>query len=96
MLRGIKSPCDLKLQHKSADPSTRAPVVPSSARSVYFIFPGCSALLLHPLIASASAQEALQLLEGHQTHIPYGLTWAVLILGAMAINFNLYKWLATW
>ena len=42
------------------------------------------------------ATEAVQLLYGHQTNIPYSITWVILLYGIYKMWLELFKWLATW
>ena len=53
-------------------------------------------IFLGALPVHATAQEAVQLLYGHQTNIPYSFTWIILLYGAYKMYFGIYRWLASW
>jgi hypothetical protein len=56
-----------------------------------------SLVCLSPSVAKASvdAAEALQLLDGYETHIPFSVTWGVLIAGGTYLLFEFYKMMAS-
>lgn len=45
--------------------------------------------------ATNGAAEALQLLNGYETHIPYSVTWFVLLAGGSYLLFEFYKLMAS-
>ena len=44
---------------------------------------------------SSGASEALQLLNGYETHTPYTVTWVALLAGGSYLLFEFYKFMAS-
>jgi len=67
-------------------------------RSVQASAAGGALALSFPLLPchANSAAEALQLLDGYQTLTPVWVTWTVLIVGVAVLQFEFFKWLASW
>jgi len=60
----------------------------SVAQATFFV-------LLPGPIASASSQDAIDLLSGHKSHVPDSITWTVLIIGAYITQYRIFKFLST-
>ena len=61
------------------------------AAGILFHHPGAA----HAAVSTGAA-EALELLNGYETHIPYNLTWFVLLTGSALLVFEGYKNMANW
>ena len=61
----------------------------------FLIQMSCFLYVCQPDKVMASGEEAVQLLYGYHTNIPYTVTWLVLLYGAYKVYFGVFRWLAS-
>ena len=79
---------------------TRITKIKQSIKLRQVVGVGSSTLIAyHPSIAKATisteAYEALQLLNGYESHTPYSVTWFILLAGGTYLLFEFYKFMAS-
>jgi hypothetical protein len=55
-----------------------------------------ASLLISSERVHASGQEAVELMYGSHTNVPYSITWIILLYGAYKMYFGIFRWLASW